>query len=369
MTQASNSNKRYPYEPDYAVAPGCTLQETINSLGIDQRELALRAGLSAKHVNQIIMGIVPLTQDTAIRLERVTGVPARMWNNLESQYREQVARLEAGEFLDRDLAWLKGIPTKELISRKVIQETCDPPSLLEEVLRFFGVATVNAWKQGWETPQFAFRKSLSFKGKVGAMATWLRLCETEAQKATCAQFDKAKFRSELQAIRGLTVKGPDVFVPQMLTRCASAGVAVALVPEIKGAPVNGAAKWLTPDKALIGLNLRGKYNDRFWFTFFHEAGHILNDSKKETFIDVEYEDDPREQGANHFAASLLIPSPVDQELPRLTMYKAVDAFARKIGIAPGIVVGRLQREQIIDYSQFNGLKQRLQWADAECLRY
>jgi len=146
------------------------------------------------------------------------------------------------------------------------------------------------------------------------MATWLRLCEIEAQKAKCEQFDKAKFRAELQVIRGLTVEGPDVFVPQMLTRCAIAGVAVALVPEIKGAPVSGAAKWLTPDKALIGLNLRGKYNDRFWFTFFHEAGHILNDSKKETFIDVEYEDDPREQGANHFAATLLIPSPVDQEL-------------------------------------------------------
>ncbi len=75
MPRVTNGNKRYPYEPDYAVAPGRTLQETINSLGIDQRELASRAGLSAKHVNQIIKGIAPLTQDTAIRLERVTGVP------------------------------------------------------------------------------------------------------------------------------------------------------------------------------------------------------------------------------------------------------------------------------------------------------
>ena len=68
-----------------------------------------------------------------------------------------------------------------------------------------------------------------------------------------------------------------------------AGVAIALVPEIKGAPVSGAAKWLTPEKALIGLNPRDKRNDRFWFAFLHEAGHILNGSKKVTFIDVEYE--------------------------------------------------------------------------------
>lgn len=362
MPRTSNGNTRYPYEPDYAVPPGQTLQETIDSLGIDQRELASRAGLSAKHVNQIIKGVAPLTQDTAIRLERATGVPARLWNNLESQYREQIARSEARARLKRDLTWVKNIPTKELISRGALPNTNDRLSLLEEVLRFFGVATVGAWRQGWETPQFAFRKSLSFRGKTGAMATWLRLCELDGQKTTCEPFDKATFRAELQAIRGLTAEEPSVFVPQMLARCANAGVAVALVPEIKGAPVSGAAKWLTPEKALIGLNLRGKRNDRFWFTFFHEAGHILNDSKKETFIDVEYEDDPREKEANHFAATTLIPTQFEQELPRLTMYSAVEAFAHRIGIAPGIVVGRLQREGIIDYSQFNRLKQRLQWA-------
>ena len=86
--------KRHSYEPDYAVAPGETLQETIDSLGIDQRELARRSDLSAKHVNQIIKGIAPITHETAIRLERVTGVPAGMWNNLEANYREQLARLD-----------------------------------------------------------------------------------------------------------------------------------------------------------------------------------------------------------------------------------------------------------------------------------
>ena len=173
MPRASNGNTRYPYEPDYAVAPGRTLEETINNLGIDQRELASRTGLSAKHVNQIIKGTAPLTQETAIRLERVTGVPARMWNNLEAQYREQIVRIEARDRLERDLEWLRVIPTKEWIARGAIQDAGDQPSLLEEVLRFFGVATVDAWKQGWEAPQFAFRKSLSFKGKAGAMATWL----------------------------------------------------------------------------------------------------------------------------------------------------------------------------------------------------
>lgn len=138
-------------------------------------------------------------------------------------------------------------------------------------------------------------------------------------------------------------------------------MALALVPEIKGAPVNGAAKWLTADKAMIGLNLRGKSNDRFWFTFFHEAGHILNDSKKETYIDVDYEDDPREQSANQFAADILISPECTSQLPELHSYRAVMRFARSIGIAPGIVVGRLQREGIVPYSHLNRLKVRLEW--------
>ena len=212
-------------------------------------------------------------------------------------------------------------------------------------------------------PQFAFRKSLSFKGKPGAMATWLRLCEIEARKRDCQPFDKATFTTALQAIRGLTVRPPGVFVPQMIQLCADAGVAVALIPEIKGATVSGAAKWFSPTRAMIGLNLRRKWDDRFWFTFFHEAGHLLADSKKETYIDVDYQDDPRETKANRFATNLLIPPSHRPQLRDLRSHAAVKKFAQTLGIAPGIVVGRLQREGIVPHSHLNGLKVRLEWGN------
>lgn len=362
MAPAREKMIQHPYEPDYALPPGLTLQETIDAQGIDQRELAVRSGLSAKHINQVIKGVAPITHDTAIRLERVTGVPARMWNNLEANYQEQRARLAEKKRMESDLAWLSTIPTRELIQRGKIEDTPDKVGLLQAVLAFFGVASVEAWKEGWSKHQFAFRKSPTFKGKDGAMATWLRLGEIEAQKAECKPFDKAAFRSALDKIRKLTIQGPDVFVPAILELCAAAGVALVLVPEIKGAPVNGAAKWLTANKAMICLNLRGKSNDRFWFTLFHEAGHILNDSKKETYIDVDYQDDPREQNANRFAANLLIPEEYEEDLQGLHSYQSVEAFADEIGIAPGIVVGRLQCEGIIPYSHLNKLRVRLDWA-------
>src|SRR6516225_8858252 len=158
MLRAQNTIDRYSYEPDYAVPPGQTLQETIDALGIDQRELAVRTELSAKHVNQIIKGVAPITPDTAIRLERVTGVPARTWNNLEANYQEQRARLAEKERMESDLDWLSSIPTKELVKRGVIADTADKISLLQAVLAFFGVASVEAWKEGWANHQFSFRK-------------------------------------------------------------------------------------------------------------------------------------------------------------------------------------------------------------------
>ncbi len=355
--------EQYAYEPDYAVAPGRTLQETIGALEMDQRELAKRTGLSVKHVNQVIKGVASITQDTAIRLERVTGVPARMWNSLEANYRERLARLDERTRLQGSLDWLKAIPVKELIQREKIRDQPDPLSLLEEVLRFFGVASVEAWKEGWQKPQFAFRKSPAFEGQTGAMATWLRLCELAATDVRCKPYSRARFQAALQQIRALTVAEPEEFAPAIQVHCAEAGVAVVLVPEIKGAPVSGAAKWLSPRKAMIGLNLRGKSNDRFWFTFFHEAGHLLLDSKKQTYIDVDSGDDPREQQANQFAANFLIPPARAAELATLKSYAAVEAFAQSVGIAPAIVVGRLQHEGIIEFSHLNGLKVRLAWSD------
>ncbi len=363
MVSTGTRTGTYRYDPDYAVPPGWTLQETIDSLGIDQRELAKRAGWSPKHVNQIIKGVAPITHETAIRLERVTGVPARMWNNLEANYREQLARIAEKGRLQRDLDWLNNIPTKELIVRKAIEGHRDKVVLLEQVLGFFGVANVDAWKQGWSSPHFAFRKSSAFKGRLGAIATWLRLCERQAQEIMCPPYNRVRFRQALSRIRGMTTQEPDVFVSAMKQLCAEAGVVVVLEPEILGAPISGATKWLTRDKAMIGLNLRGKSNDRFWFTFFHEAGHVLNDSKKETYVDIDYADDPREQRANEFAANILIPSSQAKQLRLLRSHADVERFAESIGIAPGIVVGRLQHDGLIPFSHLNRLKVKLAWAE------
>ena len=81
------------YEPDYTVVPGETLGERLIELGMDQRELAMRLEISTKCVSQIINGKAPITHKIAIGLERVTGVPSHVWNNLEMNYRESLASI------------------------------------------------------------------------------------------------------------------------------------------------------------------------------------------------------------------------------------------------------------------------------------
>ncbi len=360
---ARTGTARYVYEPDYAVPPGASLQETIDSLGMTQRDLALRTGMSPKTINEIVKGKAPITPDTSVLLERVTGVPARMWNNLETNYREQLARLADRQRLAGDPDWLNSVPTKELIKRGVIAAQTDEVSLLHAVLRFFGVGSSEQWQRVWMQPAGAFRKSSKFAAQPEVVATWLRLGELEAQKVVTQTYDKAKFRAALDEIRTLTVEPPEVFQPRMVELAAAAGVAVVFVPEIKKCPVSGVARWLAPEKALIQLSLRYKTDDQFWFSFFHEAGHILNDPKKEVYIDTDDDEDGCEARADQFAANLLIPAEHRSLLMSLRAGPAIQQFARTLGISPGIVLGRLQKEKVVPWATMlnKSLKRRFTW--------
>ncbi len=360
------TKRRYGFEPDYAIPPGETLQETIESLGMTQRDLAVRTGMAPKTINEIIKGKAPITPDTAVLLERVTGVRANMWNNLETNYREQLAKIADRGRLEIDLGWLKRIPTKELIRRGVIEEQPDKVSLLHAILEFFGVSSSQSWNELWMKPAGVFRKSEKFRAEPGAVATWLRLGELKAQKIEAKPYDRAKFLAVLNKIRKLTTEPPKVFEPKMVELCASTGVAVVFVREIKKCPTSGVARWLTPEKALIQLSLRYKTEGQFWFSFFHEAGHVLNDPKKGVYIDDGDTSDPsREDRANRFAGNFLIPPEHSRVLPTLTTREAIVTFAERIGISPGIVLGRLQKEKIVPWrSYLNDLKRRFEWRTA-----
>lgn len=349
------------FRPDYAVHPGVTVAETIEALGINQADLARRSGLSAKTINQIIRGKAPITPETAVRLERVTGVPSRIWNQLEATYRGQLAQIEDEAELEAGSGWMQRLPVKELIDRGAVSPSDDRGELYRRLCAFFGVADWRAWNEVWLQPEATYRRSPAFDSDPGAVAAWLRLGELEAREIDCEAFDRERFKLAVQRIRCLTVEPPSVFEPAMTEACAASGVALVILPDISGTRLSGATRWITPHKAIIQLSLRYKTNDQFWFSFFHEAGHILLHGKRDVFIDDGGTEDAKEEEANRFAAETLIPSEHEGRLMSLRTLSEVQAFAEEIGIAPGVVVGRLQREGVFRYSVGNGLKQRFEF--------
>jgi addiction module HigA family antidote len=357
------------FEPNFAVPPGETLAETLEALGMTQAELAERMGRPLKTINEIIAGKAMITADTALQLEKVLGAPASFWTNRERLYRDALARRrETGE-LEQHLDWLKGMPVKDLVRAGWISAVADPVGQLRVVLGFFGVAGVEEWRALWESPEAVFRQSAAFTANRAATAAWLRRGELDAQKVDCSPFDEGVFTGALQELRSFTSKEPAQFVPALREQCAAGGVAVVFVPPLAGVRAYGVTRWLHSTKALVQLSLRGKTDDHLWFTFFHEAGHVLKHGKRAVFVEDGDERvaarDPREAEADAFACDLLIP-PADYERFCANddfSIAAIRRFASRIGIAPGIVAGRLQHERKVPFSRGNQLKRRFDFGD------
>lgn len=350
------------YDPDFAVAPGETLRETLEVLGMSQKELATRTGLTEQSINRIIQGRQPITPDTSNKLELTTGVPARLWNNLESQYQEQLAKAKERAQMQLDLDWLKTIPHNQLVKRNVIPKERDRTVLLRNVLGFFGVSSVQQYNELWKRPAVAARRSQAFESHPAPTSVWIRLGELEAQKIAAKPYNRAGFLKALYLIRRLTTKKPKQFIPEMKRMCAECGVAFCLVPELPKAPWHGASMWLSPARAMIILSLRGKREDQFWFSFFHEAVHILFDSKKDMYINNGKSDDPREKKADKIAADMLIPNERNNQIEKIRSRSDVQRLAKELGVSPGIVVGRFHH-LTEKYSWFADLKRKFVWAD------
>lgn len=348
------------FVPDYAVCPGDILEETLEAQGLSKTEFAERAGLSPKTVSLIIAGHAPVTPDNAIVFERVLGVSAQVWNNLESEYRLFVARRKATEALEKAVAWSKEFPLAELVKRGILDAGFDAVQKAGALLNFFRVKDPAAWMNQYGNMPAAFYKSVAFKSNYNAVVTWMRLAELRAESIKTEPFDKKKFKDSLKQIRALTNEEPEVFEPRMKELCRQAGVALVFVSELPKTCLSGATRWLTQDKAMIALSLRYKSNDHLWFTFFHEAGHILLHGKKDVYIDEEkWGKTEQEQEASQFASDFLIPESqyeaFVQTHARFTPY-IVKKFAQQNGIAPGIVVGRLQHDKKVSFTWLNNLK-------------
>ena len=365
MTEATLS-----YRPQTVSAPGATLSELIEEREITQAELARRMGRPLNAVNEMVLGNKEITEDTALELERVLGTPAHFWLSREARYREYLARQRDAGRAESRLDWLGKFPIKHMQETGLLPtgRLTDPfkASLIEPVLQFFGVASPEGWHGQYDRVQAAFRRANPEKQIDNAAITaWLRLGELQALKANVPAFSAEKLHASISGFRALSNLSALAISTSLQKGCADAGVVLAFVPPFPRTHVSGVARWLG-DRPLIQMSLRGKWNDVFWFSFFHELAHILKHPKKAVFLDDASAgsalESKEEKEADQFAAEVLIPSAARKRLSQIELTgAAIRKFAKEIDIHPGIVVGALQHQKRVAWaSPLTQLKERYQ---------
>lgn len=347
------------YLPTKVTPPGDTLRDLLEERMLTQAELSRRMGRPAAAINEIVSGKKEITEETALELERVLQVPAQFWLARESRHRESLARARELESRSGHIDWLNSHPIKELQRLGRLTAGRLTPALktqlVDELLRFFGVASPDACAAQYANVQASFRRARPDKQTdSAAITTWLRMGEIAAAKVSTAAYSAEALIRTLPAMRALTICDASEISTQLLKLTADAGVVLVFVPALPGTHVAGVARWLN-DRPLIQLSLLGKWNDVFWFSFFHEVAHILKHAKRSVFLDDAASgaavETPEELEANQFAAELLIPPAYGAEINALGLETGeVLAFAKRLHIHPGIVVGQLQHRQRIGYA-------------------
>jgi addiction module HigA family antidote len=348
--------KQNQYFPQSRPHPGETLAEKLEEMEMGPKEFALRTGKPEKTIIAILKGESSITTDMAVQFENVTKIPANFWMNHQRGYDEFVAREKRQVVIEEAVAWSRQFPLADLIKKRWLPPVSTIQEKTTAMLDFFGFSNHTAWENYYFKQQLkvAFRISLAQTNEPYAISAWLRKGELQAAELEANDYSEKKFKEVLPELKSIMAKHPADFFNQLQRICLRAGVKVIHTPCIKNAPISGSTRWLN-DTPFIQLTGRYNRNDSFWFTFFHEAGHILLHGKKDIFLEkVEYTDKDleKEQQADEFAckwtltddeeAKILEATPLNEEVIR--------DFAKKFNTHPAIIIGRLQHKKLIPYS-------------------
>lgn len=336
-----------------ATPPGATIKEQLNSRGMSQKEFAVRMDMSEKHISKLINGDVQLTPEVAVRLEMVLGVPAKFWNNLEAIYREKIVKAEAENAMDADAELAKQFPYSEMAKFGWVPETRDVKEKVVYLRKYFEVVELSLLGNDQITKIACRRLAITEKSDLALMA-WAQEAKIKARDIETSPINIRGLIAAIPDIRKMTVLKPKEFCPKIKKYLADYGIALVFLPHLKGSFLQGAT---FPDgnKIVVGLTARGKDADKFWFSLFHELAHIVLGHVGQ----ANGTSDEDEKAANDWSGNTLIAEEEFDAFKRDNDYseQGVCRFAKDQGIAPGIVVGRMQREGMIKYSMLNNLKE------------
>lgn len=342
-----------------AIPPGETIKEMLDDRGMTQKELATRMGLTEKHISQLINGQVSLTLDVASRLESVLGVSIQTWLNLEAIYRERIYKVNEENRLMEEEKLAKAFPYGEMAKRGWVPQTRKAIERVSNLRRFFEVASLDlVWSA--QPQRVAYRKLANTEKSDSATLAWLQRVRLDARMREAKRIDEQKLKGKLPQIRAMIGKRLREFFPELQELLADCGAVLICEPHIQDSYLHGAT-FREGNKIVVGIAIRGRDADRFWFSLFHELGHIvlghINSNEKSG--------EEMEAEVNRFAEDALIPRRDWEGFVQLEQINVpgILNLSKKADIPAGIVVGRLQKAKYVGFDEFNELKEKYDWEE------
>ena len=344
----------------YVPHPGVYILDIIEEMCITQSEFAARVGLTSKNLSTLINGESNITFDVAQKLANFFDNSVEGWINLQTKYEiyknEEIKENNLKEeykifrlFDKKFLMEVMGLEDKYILNEELIIKT----------RKMFNVSSLINLKNNNLYVNFktSVSKEISEVNIIMRNA-WISLAEQYARSIKVNPFNKDKLIENLELIRSLTTKKETPFSKDLKNLLESIGIKLVVLPYLKNSNISGVTKWNSTDQSImIAINDYGKSLDKIWFTLFHELGHAIKNHKRN--FNITYIDDcEMENEANNFAKFTLIPEKDYQQFIAKGHFSllSINRFAKEIGVGNFIVVGRLQKDGFIKYSEYNDTK-------------
>lgn len=348
------------YKNLIAFHPGSYLEEIIEELNMTQEEFAKRINLSTKTVSKIINGKANITPEVASSLPSVTGISAKTWLNLQDSYDLKIQEIESEKQLDQEKETLKAIDFNYFIKNNFIEnKKYNITQKINTLRSLFHINSLTYLKVF--NPTISYRKSQQTEKSIINSNILVELGMNQARNKANVKFDKSKLNELLPEIKKMPLQHPRAFYKDLEEKLHDCGIILVCMPSLRGSSMNGAVKKFKNGSIMLLLTDKNKNSDIFWFSLVHEIGHITNNEFYSSNTNKE-DYQINEKAANAFASDFFIDHDDYQEFlsQRNFSKNAIIRFANKQEIPAGFVVGRLQYDGLIEFSQFNYLKSKYQ---------
>lgn len=342
-------NNYIEYNDKIAFHPGYYIKEILEDSGLTQEDFAKRLGTTPKNFSLLIRGEQSLSIDIAMKLSRMIGTSINYWLNLQNAYDSLIAEFKSEEELAEERAVF------ECLDYKYFRDNFGLPDLprkkdeqIKQVRTFLNVATLSVFTKRDMAVSFRSAMLEASNANIIKANVMVQIAINKALKVEAPKFNKTKFEEAVQYALKLT-RNHEEFYPLIRKAFRDAGVVLVILPNLPGSKINGATKKLGNNNIMLMVNDRNLFADSFWFTLYHEIGHIINGN-----YGISFEDSDVEEQADKYAENILIPPEAYQEFVRRGNFdiQSIRRFAEVINRDPGIVLGRLQNDKIVRFGDW-----------------